>query len=414
MDVDVTEPIPTVDASTVATPPPGRNARPAMIVGGAALAVLLAAVAALVWTFSDDSKDAAKPKAIATAPSKAPAAAPPPAPAGPEKPGAKPGDAPNGIPGGLDPASLFGGSAADMGMTSSGPAFAAPGAPTYGSGGGPTGLGKPPNVEWPNLGWEDVAPAMALGLGGDDIANLVVDIGDWVYGAGLATANNSTDLFGDLLLYDAAIRAGSGGGSSLSTLVSSATAAGINPATALTEAAQQVSSGALVNPMAQSASTLNSLSEAASNSALRFPQVPSLGGLSMPELPSLGAPPQLPSLGAAPQLPSLGSLPQMPSLDAFGGLPKIDLPGMPQAPPGLPGLPSPAQIGLGAAVASNMQPVGLPQMPSLDFLRKLPPPGLPNVGPPRIGLPRFDLPRFGPPRRGLSVPSITKLMGLPF
>ena len=133
MDIDVTEPIPAVDVST-----PRRNVRPAVIVGSVALAVLLAAIAALVWTFSGDSKEAAQPKPIPSVPAKVPAASQPiaaePVAAAPSMP-AQPG-APAGMPGGLDPAALFGGTATDTGLTSS-PAFSsASGTPTYGIGRG--------------------------------------------------------------------------------------------------------------------------------------------------------------------------------------------------------------------------------------------------------------------------------------
>ena len=70
---------------------------------------------------------------------------------------------------------------------------------------------------------------------------------------------------------------------------------------------------------------------------------------------------------------------------------------------------------MGLALASTVPAIGLPPLPSLDFLMHLPGPGLPPIGLPPIGLPPIGLPPIGLPPIGLPpLPSITRLLGMPF
>ena len=102
-------------------------------------------------------------------------------------------------------------------------------------------------MQWPELTWQDLAPAMALGLSDGDVANILGNVGNWIVAAGVAVGNDATGflqassgLLGDLILYDAYTRGGTTGAGNLTTLLSSATAAGVNPVSVLSQAVESI------------------------------------------------------------------------------------------------------------------------------------------------------------------------------
>ncbi|MBI3215984.1 MAG: hypothetical protein HYZ38_19360 [Mycobacterium sp.] len=373
---DLTEPL------AVQSPP--RTMRPATIVGAAALVAVLAAVGALVWTFSGDSKKAANPQpkvppATATAAPIAAAPAPKPAPA------ADPGAVPTGLPPGLlpggatDASSLLGSSTMD--------AFAPTGAPTYANGSGSTptvGFPKFPNLDWPAIAWGDIAPAVAAGVSGDALVGLAGNIGGWLTAAGVATANNLTDIAVALLIYGSN---GSGSIFSTSALDSLQSLSSLQSVPGVADSIQTA-----VAKLTPNISSLPSTEQVAA-SAAALSSLPSLGDMPSFKLPDLSGA-GLPSLPTPEQVGvSTAFLSSMPS---WGDMPSLKLPAPPQV--GLPKLPTPEFSGLPALAALNLGQLG--QLPPGVGLPQPPP-----IGMPRIGLPRNPLAKL---------PSITKMMGFPF
>ena len=358
MDPDVTDVTEPVQDEPAAAPVPWFR-RPAAIVGGIAGAVLLALIGGLIWAFSGDKPEpstALKPIA-------------------PSPPTSEPVEPPSSDQaGGLDFLGSLGGSSGldTAGVASSSPgstadtsAFGLPGgsAPSGGVPGfqlppppafqPPTGFQAPPPEDWAALlqPWIDAQrEAVAANLGGA-IAGPVV-------GAAWGTANTAAIVLSDLILFAAA-----------------------NP-----------NGGLLLNQL---------------QAALPAMTVPAAASLGAPDFSGLSA-----AFAAAAATPPLGvpTLPQLPALppppaglptpeQVLGGLAALPAVGLPQLPPPPVGLPTPEQVAGGLFV---LPAIGLPALPP-------PPPfGLPQLPPPPpIGLPSFGLPTIG-------LPSITRLLGLPF
>ena len=177
--------------------------------------------------------------------------------------------------------------------------------------------------------------------------------------------NSSAILLGDIFLYAAYTNGGAPLLNQLQTAIPAAAVAAPALAAAGTVPAADFSG-------------LNSAFAAAS----ALPPVGLPAPPQLPQLPPLPTPEQVTAaLSALPALPALGALPALPP------------------PPQLPGLPTPEQALLGASAGA----AAIAAIPAL-----LPPIGLPSLPP--IGLP--SLPPIGLPTIGL--PSITRLLGLPF
>ena len=325
--------------------------RPATIIGGIAVAAVLALIGGLLWAFSGDKREpdtALKPIV----------------PSAPPEP-AESAESPLDEEGGLDLLGGLGGSAmsgsggdlssADSSMLSSSGGYSLP------SGGTPSvalptfepppasAFQVPPSQDWAALLQPFVQAqqeAAAANLGGV-IAGPVVG-GAW------GTFNSAAIILSDLILFAAASPNG----------------------------------GALLN---QLDAALSGLAVPAAAAGL---VAPDFTGLSTAFAAAAGTPP----IGV-PNLPPLPALP--PGLPApeqvLGGLAALPAPQLPPPPPI--GLPTPEQVAAGLFV---LPAIGLPALPP-------PPPiGLPQLPPPPpIGLPSFGFPSFG-------LPSITRLLGLPF
>ncbi|MCB1266380.1 hypothetical protein [Mycolicibacterium sp.] len=380
MDTDVTDASESgpEESSPEAPAPVPWWRRPATIIAGIALAAVLALIGGLTWAFSGDKREpdtALKP----IVPSFPPEPAESPEPPSEDEPGL---DLLGGL-GGLDGSSMpdTGGdlSGADTSMFSSSggyslpsggtpsvalPAFEMPPAPAFEA---------PPAQDWAALLQPFVQSqqeAAAANLGGA-IAGPVVG-GAW------GTFNSAAIILSDLILFAAA----SPDGGALLNQLNAALPAVALPAAAAGLAAPDFSG--LATAFAAAAGT------------------PPIGVPNLPPLPALPPPP--PGLPNPEQL--LGGLAALPA---------------PQLPPPPIGLPTPEQVAAGLFV---LPAIGLPQLPPPPpiGLPQLPPPppiGLPQLPPPPpIGLPALPppppigLPSFGFPTIGL--PSITRLLGLPF
>ena len=306
MTTTVTEPI-----STAAEESPSRwFQRPAVLAGSSAgLGAVMAAIVVLVWSFSSGPQSVQEKPSSASDPAPAIAAPAPPIespkpaiPSGlPGMPGGLTGSGAPGGSGAIDPAALFSSSA---GTSSGGGSVSAPALPKLPE------LPKPPNAQQV---LDAVAPYTQQvfgwnGLGGElvsanAITGLIGDIGGWVTAAGVATANNTTEL--------------------LAALIVAGGIPGLNAQTASFEA------------------------------LMGIPQA----------LGNLPSPVQLPNpadaLGDVAKTLSVS----LPALEALGDLPSAQF-GLPQLPPpppiGMPKLPPPPPIGL-----PKPPPIGLPSLPLL-------------------------------------------------
>ena len=350
---DVTEP---VDEEPAVAPVPWFR-RPAAKVGGIAAALLLALTGGVVWMFAGDEpppNTALKPIA-------------PSAPA-PEFDEPESADSDGGLDflGGLD------GLGGSSGLSSTGAVSSTPSSTDTNVFATPIGSGAPaalpafelppapafeapPPQDWAALLQpfiESQQEAVAAGLTGA-IAGPVVG-GVW------GTANTAAIILGDLILFAAA---NNNGGALLNQLQAVLPAVAVPGATA-TLGAPDFSG--LTAAFAAAAAT------------------PPIGVPPLPELPPLPPPP--------------AGLPTPEQL--AGGLAALPAPGLP--PPPQIGLPTPEQVAAGLFVLPALPAIGLPALPP-------PPPiGLPALPPPPpIGLPSFGLPTIG-------LPSITRLLGLPF
>ena len=217
-----------------------------------------------------------------------------------------------------------------------------------------------PAIDWGEL----LAPTVAAQQ--DAIAaNLTGAITAPVVNAVSSGFNSSAILLGDIILYAAYTNGGQPLLNQLQTAIPAAAVAVPALAAAGTVPAADFSG-------------LNTAFAAASS----LPQIGLPAPPQLPQLPPLPTPEQVTAaLSALPALPALGALPALPP------------------PPQLPGLPTPEEALLGASAGA----AAIAAIPAL-----LPPIGLPSLPP--IGLP--SLPPIGLPTIGL--PSITRLLGLPF
>lgn len=234
------------------------------------------------------------------------------------------------------------------------------------------GLQLPPGPQAPAVNWDEVLGPAAQAQQDAIAANLTGAITGPVIGAVSSGLNSSAIVLGDLILYAAYTQNGGGLLNQLQTAI---------PAAAL---AVPAAAAAGATPAVVDFSGLNTAFAAAS-------ALPPVG---MPAPPQLPAFPQLPPLPTPEQVTAALS-----ALPALGALPA--LPALPPPPPGLQ-LPTPEQALAGAAAGA----AAIAAIPAL--LPPPPPIGLPSLPP--IGLP--SLPPIGLPSIGL--PSITRLLGLPF
>ena len=229
------------------------------------------------------------------------------------------------------------------------------------SGSSVPGLELPPAPQTPAVDWGELLAPTAQAQQDAIAAGLTGAITGPVINAFSSGVNSSAILLGDIILYAAYTSNGGGLLNQLQTAIPAAAVAA--PALAAAGAA----------PAAVDFSGLTSAFAAAS--ALPAP----VGLPALPQLPPLPTPEQV--LGGLSALPAIGALQQLP-------------------PP--PPLPTPEQALAGAsAAAAAMGALGamLPPPPPIGF-PSLPPIGLPSLPP--IGLPSIGL------------PSITRLLGLPF
>lgn len=233
------------------------------------------------------------------------------------------------------------------------------GVPLSGAGGSPLQL--PPAPQTPAIDWDELLAPSVQAQQDAIAAGLTGAITGPVVNAVSSGFNSSAILLGDLILYAAYTQNGGPLLNGLQTAIPAAAVAA--PALAAAGAA----------PAAADFSGLTSAFAAAS-------ALPSPVGLpALPQLPPLPTPEQV--VAGLSALPAIGALQQLP-------------------PP--PPLPTPEQALAGASAAAAA-------MGALGAMLPPPPPiGLPSLPP--IGLP--SLPPIGLPSIGL--PSITRLLGLPF
>ena len=232
-------------------------------------------------------------------------------------------------------------------------------------------LNLPPGQQAPAVDWGEVLAPAAQAQQDAIAANLTGAITGPVIGLASSGINSGAILLGDVILYAAYTNNGGGLLNQLQTAIPAAAAVAAVPAVASAGTAPAVDFSGLSSAFA-------------ATSALPGP-------VGLPALPQL---PQLPPLPTPEQVTAaLSALPALPALGALQALPP---------PPNLPGLPTPEEALLGASA-------GAAAMAALPALLPPPPPiGLPAF--PSIGLPAF--PPIGLPSIGL--PSITRLLGLPF
>lgn len=282
----------------------------------AGLGAVVAAIVVLVWAFSSGPQSVQEKPSSDSAPAPTVAAPAPAVPADAPKP-ALPGGLP-GLPGGLtgggapggasslDPAALFSSSAGTS--SGGGGSISAPALPALPK------LPPPPNAQQvidavapytqQAFGWNGIGGSL---VSANAITGLIGDIGGWATAAGVATANNATELLSALIV------AGAFDGAFPSANANFATLMGVPQA--LTSLPSPVALPSPVDALGDVAKTLSfslpALDQLGKLPSAQFglPQLPPPPPIGMPKLP----PP--PPIGL-PQPPPIG-LPDLPLLAAF-------------------------------------------------------------------------------------------------